>query len=237
LAELLDRIGASRGGVVFISDRELRQWPAATVAEFKKTGVLAAASPASSVVCPGCERQCTMPVHVPPAVDAFVVCDKRSDINRVPIEVENLTRWQANGEAIAALLARLLRLRRRSSTLEHAGRWEVGTFKGKMRSSHIVLSANGALKLVLAGHTLALADILSLRGGNLAVSRNSLINRVDNPVSGGGDAESASQKTARLQKRKDQLRGQGRRDFLRQIAREEGISVSRVKQIIGRRKT
>jgi hypothetical protein len=235
LTELLDRIGASREGIVYIGDHELRQWPSATVAAFKKTGLLAAASPASSVVCPGCERQCTMPVHVLPAADAFVVCDKRSDINRVPVEAENLTRWQTSGEAVAALLARLLRLRRRPRTNAMAKRWEVGAFKGQKRASHLLLTADGNLKLGLAGHVLELADVLSIKGTRLAVDVAALTDRVDEPASGGGDIESAERRRARLEKRLATLKAEGNRRFLQTVAREEGISVQRLKQITAKR--
>jgi hypothetical protein len=236
LSELLDRIGASRDGAVFISDHELSRWPGAAVAAFKSAGLLAAASPASSVVCPGCERQCTMPVDIAPA-GAFVVCDKRSDINRVPIGTNSLVRWQASGEAVAALLARLLRLTRRMVAPTQQRRSEVGVFKGRKGSSHLVLTADGELKLRLAGHTLPLVEVLSLKGKSVVVDEKELTERVDNPASGGGDVESANQKAARLQKRRDQLKAEGQRYFLRQIAREERISVSRIKQILARRKT
>ena len=101
LAELIDRLGAAREGALFINEQELRDWPEVAVDALKKAGLLTAAADASSVVCPGCERQCTMAVHAMPSVAPFVVCDKRSDINRVAIEPESLKRWQASGEAVA----------------------------------------------------------------------------------------------------------------------------------------
>jgi hypothetical protein len=237
LAELLDRIGASRDGVVFITNHELRRWPGLAVAEFKKTGLLAPASPASSVVCPGCERQCTMPVHVLPAVGAFVVCDKRSDINRVPIEAESLTRWQANGEAVAMLLARLLRLRRRTGSDFGARCWEVGALKGQKHANHLVLMADGKLKVRLAGHVLELGDLLSIKGRRLVLDVAVLTEKVDNPLAGGGDVESAERRRTRLVKRKEILKTAGDRRFLQTLAGEEGISVQRVKQIIGKRRS
>jgi hypothetical protein len=165
-----------------------------------------------------------------------VVCDKRSDINRVPIEAENLTRWRASGEAVAALLARLLRLRRRSGLPVQRRRWEVGTFKGRQGSSHLVLTADGELKLGLAGHTVALADVLSVTGRSLALDEAWLVDHVDHPASGGGDRESAGQRRARLLRRLEELKGEGRRDFFRTVAREERIAPQRLRQIVNKGK-
>jgi hypothetical protein len=83
LIELLTRVGARNGAAVFVSAEELSQWPAEAVAAMKSQKLLAKARPASSVVCPGCERECVMPVHTVPArlrgPVSFIVCDKRSD--------------------------------------------------------------------------------------------------------------------------------------------------------------
>jgi hypothetical protein len=204
-------------------------------------GLLVEATPASSVVCPGCERQCIMPVHVPPGtgatVNAFVVCDKRNDINRVAVEIDSLVRWRGSGETVAALLARLLGFRRRGGVSAQSRRWEVGVFKARKRSSHLVLTADRELKLSLAGHTVALPDVLSLGDGGFTVDKAMLSELADDPVSGGGDRESASQRRARLTMRVETLRRERHRDFLKQIAKEERISVPRLKQIIGAKKT
>lgn len=73
---------------MLVSAEELGQWPAAAAAALKPQGLLAKARPAASAICPGCERECTMPVHPIPAgplaPTSFIVCDKRSDINRAP---------------------------------------------------------------------------------------------------------------------------------------------------------
>ena len=63
LLELLERVGASRGAAALVSEEELSRWPAEAVRELKAQKLLVKASPAVSVVCPGCEQECTMPVH------------------------------------------------------------------------------------------------------------------------------------------------------------------------------
>lgn len=177
-----------------------------------------------------------MPVHVinvkARKPDAFIVCDKRSDINRVPVPVDRLEQWQATGESVAVLLARLLGLHRSGGTSGNATRWEVGVLKGAKHSSHLVLVADGSLTLSLAGHSIPLADVLTLAGRAFKVDRRTLNRLVDRPVAGAGDVESAAQRRERLKKRVHALKVKGVKAFLKTIAEEEGITVSRVKQLL-----
>ena len=115
LLELLERVGASRGAAALLSEEELSHWPTEAVRGLKSQKLLVRASPAVSVVCPGCEQECTMPVVTFPAgtgpVVSFVVCDKRDDISRVDVPVERLQQWRCGAEAVGAFVARSLGLR------------------------------------------------------------------------------------------------------------------------------
>ncbi|MDX9974714.1 MAG: hypothetical protein RBU21_17140, partial [FCB group bacterium] len=178
LVELLDRIGAHHGGAVIVTAQELSTWPGAAVGAIKSQGLLTKARPATSAVCAGCERECVMPVHVltdtaPRGPEAFIVCDKRSDINRVPVPVARLEQWQASGDSVASVLAGLLGLHRSGSGTD-AARWEVGMLKGAKHSSHLVLIADGKLTLSLAGHSVPVADVLALEGNAFQVDRRTL---------------------------------------------------------------
>ena len=81
LVELLSRVGTLVDAAVTVNTEELNGWPAAAVAALKSQKLLRKARPAISVVCHGCEQECSMPVHTVPRADAsvtsFVVCDKR----------------------------------------------------------------------------------------------------------------------------------------------------------------
>jgi hypothetical protein len=55
---------------------------------------------------------------------------------------------------------------------------------------------------------------------------------VDQPVAGAGDVESAAHRRARLKKRVQALKAQSVKAFLQKVAKEEGISVSRLKQLV-----
>lgn len=235
-SELLDRVAALQGASALINADELAHWPGEAVTVMKSQKLLTRAQPASSAVCPGCERECVMPVHVltdpmrQPA--AFTVCDKRDDINRVPVPVARLEQWQCSGESIADLLANLLGLQRYTMGSSSAGRWEVGLIRGAKHASHLVLMAGGNLTLTLGGHSIALIEVLALDGDTFKVDKRRLTRLVDQPVAGAGDVESAEQRRERIRKRVYELKSKGERAFLKVVHEEEGISISRIKQLI-----
>ena len=138
LIELLARVGARNGAVVLVSAEELNQWPAAAVAAMKSQKLLARARPAVSVVCPGCERECVMPVHTvragPRGPASFIVCDKRDDINRVSVSADRLMQWRCDADAVCGFIAASLGLRRSDQHPADAGLLNIGMASGDKRS-------------------------------------------------------------------------------------------------------
>lgn len=64
-----------------------------------------------------------------------------------------------------------------------------------------------------------------------------MLNRcVDRPVAGAGDTESAEQRRERLRARVREEKAKGTRAFLKAVADEERITVSRLKQLIAKPK-
>jgi len=234
--ELLTRVGASKGAEALISEEELSYWPAAAVTAMKTKKLLVKTRPSVSAICPGCEQECVMPVHIPPAGPGkprpFIVCDKRSDINRVAVPISRLEQWQTSGTSIADLIAGLLVLRRPDSGDTSVGRWEIGMLKGGKHSSHVVLIADGQLTLNLAGHSIATVDILTFESNAFKLDKRALVRLVDKPIAGAGDTESATQRRIRLKKRVQAEKNKGNKTFLKTVAEEEGISVSRLKQLL-----
>lgn len=234
LIELLDRLAAAGGDAVLLSENELARWPAALVAEMKSQGLLTKAAPAAATECPGCEEACVRPVHVlvaPEGPAAFVVCDLRDDVNRVTVPSSRLGQWRASGTSLAGLLAGLLGLPSPACSDFGTPRWQVGVLRGSKHSSHIVLGAEDGLCLSLAGYSVPVAEVLMLKGKALAVDKRRLTALVDQPAAGGGVVESAVQRRERLVKRIEQEMAKGTKAYLRVVAKEEGISVQRLKQI------
>ena len=169
LIELLGRVGAGQGAAVLVSDAELSQWPNAAVAALKSQGLLAKARPASSAICPGCERECVMPVHTPPTTTrgpaSFIVCDKRSDINRVAVPTAMLTQWRCSADAMCGFVAASLGLRRSDKRAARAELWNIGIATGDKRSQMLCLQADGVLAVVAGNNAVPLADLIGYHDG------------------------------------------------------------------------
>jgi hypothetical protein len=183
LIELLARVGAVSGATVLVSDEELRQWPAAAVAALKSQKLIAKSQPATSVVCPGCERACVMPVHnltrANGAAASFVVCDKRSDINRVPISSDFLKQWRCSAEAVCQFIAKSLRLRRSEQGPANATVLNIGIARGYKRSQMIALQLNVSLTLVAGNNAVPLAELVDFGDGKFSVDSTMIRQLVD----------------------------------------------------------
>jgi len=96
-----------------------------------------------------------MPVHVltdkARGPEAFIVCDKRSDINRVQVSAERLVQWQCTADAVCGFIADNLALRRSGKRSAEADLWEIGVASGDKRSQMVCLKADGVLSLIAGG--------------------------------------------------------------------------------------
>ena len=172
LIEVLDRVAGSRDHTTRISARELAGWPADAVAALKSQRLLRRSRPATSVVCPGCEQQCGMPVYTvvgagasPGQTDrwSFIVCDKRDDINRVTVEPDRLTQWQSDPDAVCDFVADCLGLRPSGKRTGRAGLMEIGMANGRKRRQMLCLRTDGELELVAGEGALALAEVIDFK--------------------------------------------------------------------------
>jgi hypothetical protein len=188
LLELLALVGAKGGGAALLSEEELSLWPAEAVRELKSQKILVKASPAASVVCPGCEQECTMPVHTLPSrtgpAVSFVVCDKRDDTNRVEVPAEQLRQWRCGVEAVGAFVARSLGLRSDSQRKTDAGLCELGLVTGKKRSQMVCLRAKEVLELVVGQNAVPLAGFVLFGAEGYSVDTEAVRQLVDAATTG-----------------------------------------------------
>lgn len=188
LLELLERVGASKDAAALVSEEELSHWPAEAVRELKVQKLLIKASPAVSVVCPGCEQQCTMPVHTVFAgqgkATSFVVCDKRDDINRVEAPAELLKQWRCGAEAVGAFVAQSLGLRADSRRKTDGRLWELGLVTGKKRSQMVCLRVGEGLELVAGENAVPLAGLVRYGAKGYSVDCEAIRQLVDIATTG-----------------------------------------------------
>lgn len=183
LLELLGRVGACQGAAVLVSDEELLQWPRAAVKAMKFQKLIGRARLASSAICPGCESNCVMPVHTIPATtgkaSSFIVCDKRSDINRVPVSPGRLKQWQCNADLVSVFIASSLGLRTPGRHTDSADRREIGIVCGDKRSQMLCLETSGTLTLVVGNSKVPLADFIEFRKNAYALDVASIRRQAD----------------------------------------------------------
>lgn len=183
LIELLGRVGARLGESVTVSTEELNQWPIAAVTALKKQGLLRKARSAKSVVCPGCEQECSMPVHTPKRPNApatsFVVCDKRSDINRVPITPAQLALWRCDAQVVCGFVAACLGLQQTTVLSSEAGLLPIGMARGNKRTQMLSLRIPNQLALVVGADAIPLVDVVGFENGDFTVDQTVICQLVD----------------------------------------------------------
>jgi hypothetical protein len=131
LAAMATRLGRSSEAVIHVSADEgedIGELAEALV----DAGLLLPAEPSSALICDGCERNCVMLVNVvqsiaPQPARAFIVCDKRHDISRVPVEAARLRRWTFSLTILAASLAKALRTNQEPAASGTGDSWRLGS--------------------------------------------------------------------------------------------------------------
>lgn len=183
LIELLARVGARNGAATLVNTEELNQWPAAAVSAMKSQNLLLKARPAHSVVCPGCEQECSMPVHTPPRANApaasFVVCDKRSDTNRVPILAARLAQWRCDAQAVCGFVVASLGLVQTTVQPSEDGLLPIGMARGNKRTQMLCLRVQGHLALVVGADAIPLADVFGFENGSFTLDHAVIHQMVD----------------------------------------------------------
>ena len=166
LLDLGSRAGASKGQSVRIDSREVARWPREAVAALKSQKLLRKAQPARGTVCPGCGMQCVMPVERGTGpTTPWVVCDKRGDINRVPVSVDRLAQWRTSADTLGGFVAGGLSLHWRDLEAEGGRVMEIGVASVGNRRRMLKLRFEGELALAAGSSALPLSEVLRFGEG------------------------------------------------------------------------
>lgn len=225
LGHLLQRLCRDpSSGAVFSGD-EAAHWPESRLEILVDSGFLQRAEPAKLIECDGCELICLMPVVVRSAegnwsAQAFISCDRREDVGRVPVGLERLAQWQITGAMLASVTARLLGFSKAPREEVEGKRWTLGRLKGRERNGEVKLLLEGSAMLTIANQSIQLVDILTISGRTLEVDSDILFRLLDRdvlePASGMGSPEWRKQ-TAKAAADALHDRAGGSRDKQRQI--------------------
>ncbi len=183
LIELLERVGAQRGAAVLISGVELQGWPPEAVSALRSHQLLTGARPATTVICPGCEESCVMPVETipdgPGGPAQFIVCDKDIDIARVDITPDQLRQWKCDAAAIARFVAQCLGLHRSGRQPARSEILEIGLAVGDTRHQMLSLRTDGDVTLAVADATMPLPNLVDFVGGTYMLDTEAIRQLVD----------------------------------------------------------
>ena len=125
-----------------------------------------------------------MPVHTvtrPNATVAtsFVVCDKRSDTNRVPVPAARLALWRCDAQAVCGFVVASLGLVRTTVLPSEDGLLPIGMARGDKRTQMLCLRLHGHLALVVGADAMPLADVISFENGSFTLDHAVIHQMVD----------------------------------------------------------
>lgn len=183
LIELVDRLGASGGTAVLISEAELCRWPGEAVLALKSQRIIAKAKAADSALCPGCEEECVVPVITFPggegAARSFILCEQRDDTNRVPVTTSHLLQWRCSLELVCGFVADSLGLLRGRIQRNQAGMLEIGMVTGTKRLQKVCLEVTDRVQVVVGQSKVDLAELVAFDEGKFSVSQRMIQRLVD----------------------------------------------------------
>lgn len=186
LSELTRRLAGSGSDRAFIRLDDPARADAGSLSAFERAGLVAREAPARSTICDGCDQDCPMEVTWPGGNRGpFIVCDKRDDIGRVPVDPARLEQWSVSLERLARTAASLLDTEGTPEPAPDGTGWRLGRLRshGTETSVRMVVAEDGAdfwgLTVSLApgsraGASIALAELLLFRSGKLSLDRRAL---------------------------------------------------------------
>ena len=124
-----------------------------------------------------------MPVEASPddvgAKMPFIVCDKRNDINRVPVPSERLVQWRYSIRAVCQFIADQLGLRQAIKQAADSNLWEIGIANGKKRNQMIGLRVANLLKLTAGDRVAPLVELVGYHESAYTLDTKKILRLVD----------------------------------------------------------
>jgi hypothetical protein len=185
LTEVLNRIAQTHNDTAVFTAQELNQYPETALSALTSQKLLIPATPAVDTQCPGCEEQCTRPVHkrthpVTGQPSIFVVCDLRTDTHYVPIDSDQLTQWVCHPHSVCAFIAKDLNIRLRSKKENTPKLWEIGYLSKNQKGQILKLKAEKELHLIAGDQHIPLADTIDYENTAFFLDPNAIYPLINN---------------------------------------------------------
>lgn len=184
LQELIQHMDSHGDGA--LAWEQVREWPEGAIKIFLNAGWIKSIEPAKIVECPGCEENCFMPVHVLPTAKgkparAYVACDKRDDMGRIPIPMELRQQWQITDNQVAHWVAHTLGLKGKPKKEKKSGAIHIGNVQGKKKMGLLTWVGQSPVSLETSGHSISLSEVLYFKDYQIQIDQATIINMVDLP--------------------------------------------------------
>lgn len=164
---------------------QVRRWPTGGIEVFQNAGWIEPAPLATDVICPGCEEACYMPVakvfraeNGMPA-RAYIACDQRPEMGTVKFQPARLQQWQLTQGQLARWVARSLGLKGKPRKDDASGRFKLGSIQANERIGALELDPADSVCMKSSGHSLPLAEIVTIENGQLAIDRAAILKMVN----------------------------------------------------------
>jgi hypothetical protein len=169
-----------------VSWGQVEQWPIEAFNTFIDCGLLIPFSSAESTLCPGCDQNCTMPVHRSPNIvtqaKGYIICDKKSDIGRVPVySFLPLKTWKCSPYLLAIWLSKKLSFKKEPKKNKRTGTYELGTRIGKHGPVILELNLRSPISLSAKTHSISLAELCYFKNMALTFSDSDVSGLVNSP--------------------------------------------------------
>ena len=108
-----------------------------------------------------------------------MVCDKRIDINRVPVPAARLAQWRCDAQTVCGFIAASLGMTQTTIQPSEDGLLPIGIVRGDKRTQMLCLRVQGHLALVVGTDAMPLADVIGFENGRFALDRAVIHQMVD----------------------------------------------------------
>ncbi|QPJ64812.1 MAG: hypothetical protein G3M78_05180 [Candidatus Nitrohelix vancouverensis] len=164
----------------------IREWPDGAIEIFQTAEWLKDVNSAKSVVCPGCEENCFMPVHTSSgktenSFSAYVACDRCDDMGRIPIPPEYLQRWQLTEKQVALWISRELGIKGQLRKDNETGNFLIEGVQGKRKTGCFELVCNEPTSIKISEYSLPLLELVYCDGDQLKFDRRAIFDLIDRP--------------------------------------------------------
>jgi hypothetical protein len=119
---------------------EVKHWPAGALEDLISAGLLQEMPHATSVECDGCEEACFKEVEFIEGGEgedprAYITCDERDDIGRVPVPLDRLRRWELSLSNLTRSLSEAMPTSGEQEEIIPQRIWQLGkaTLAGQLR--------------------------------------------------------------------------------------------------------